>query len=56
MESNFKLEKYGCLKTTRCSEDSFMVGKHGKTRDDSDTWDNATSANSKLKCKDRVSF
>jgi hypothetical protein len=28
--------RYGCLKITRCSEDSFRVGKQDNT------WDNAT--------------
>jgi hypothetical protein len=34
--------RYGCLKITRCSEDSIKVGKHDNTWDNGDTLDNAT--------------
>jgi hypothetical protein len=33
---------YGCLKITRCSEDSFRVEKQGNTLDSGDIGDNAT--------------
>jgi hypothetical protein len=34
--------RYGCLKITRCSEDSIRTGKQGSTWDNGDTWENAT--------------
>jgi hypothetical protein len=31
--------RYGCLKITKCSEDSIKIEKHGITWDNGDTWD-----------------
>jgi hypothetical protein len=42
-----------CVKITKCSEDSFRVGKHGSTWDNSNKEDNAKWDNSKLKCRDK---
>jgi hypothetical protein len=39
------------LKVTRCSKNNFRIGKQANIWDNGDTWDNATWASSKLKCK-----
>ena len=42
--------RYGYLKTTRCSEDSIMIGKHGST------WDNAIWNSFQIKWKGNLRF
>jgi hypothetical protein len=48
--------RYGCLKISRCSEDSFRVGKHGSTWDSGNIRKNATWDTSKLKYRGKLSF
>jgi hypothetical protein len=48
--------RYGCLKITRCSEDSIRIEKTGNIWDNGDTWDNATYDNTYLKWRGSLRF